>query len=86
MAKAELTADEIAAGEQTEAQEQLADEQAAVAAAVAAPAPAKRSRGEAAAERAEIRRQEEVVGAVAKAHDTELPKLGGAILEPGLGR
>jgi hypothetical protein len=37
------------------------------------------------AREAELRRQERQVEAVAKAHD-ELPKLGGPMLQPGLGR
>lgn len=35
---------------------------------------------------AELKRQESVVDAVAKANDEDLPKLGGAIRDPGLGR
>lgn len=49
-------------------------------------APAKRSPGEQAAEDAELNRQEDVREAVAKANDAELPKLGGALKNPGLGR
>lgn len=39
-----------------------------------------------AAKDAELKRQERVVDAVAKANDEELPKLGGALKNPGLGR
>lgn len=46
----------------------------------------KRSPGEQAAEDRELRRQKAVVDAVAKANDNELPKLGGPLKEPGLGR
>jgi len=38
------------------------------------------------AREAEERRQERQVEAVAKANDEELPKLGGPLLQPGLGR
>lgn len=38
------------------------------------------------AREAEQKRQEAVVDAVAKANDEELPKLGGPLLNPGLGR
>jgi hypothetical protein len=46
----------------------------------------KRSPGEQAAEDRELKRQEAVVDAVAEANETELPKLGGPLHEPGLGR
>jgi hypothetical protein len=45
-----------------------------------------RSPGEQAAEDAELKRQKAVVDAVAKANEKELPKLGGPLKEPGLGR
>jgi methylmalonyl-CoA mutase cobalamin-binding subunit len=35
---------------------------------------------------AQAKVQEAVVAAVAKAHEKELPKLGGPLREPGLGR
>lgn len=65
------------------------DDQAAIEAAVTPAPPAKLSPADARsreARDAELDRQQAVVDAVAKAHDDELPKLGGAILEPGLGR
>lgn len=40
---------------------------------------------EAAAREAEEKRQADIVAAVAKAHDQELPKLGGPLKNPGLG-
>lgn len=50
-----------------------------------APAP-ERSPGELEAERAELDRQKAIEDAVKAAHEDELPKLGGSLLEPGLGR
>ncbi|HEV8282358.1 MAG TPA: hypothetical protein VGQ02_10885 [Candidatus Limnocylindrales bacterium] len=44
-----------------------------------------RSPGEQAAEDAELKRQEDVRKAVAKANEKELPKLGGPLKNPGLG-
>ncbi len=46
----------------------------------------RRAPGEASAERAELSRQADVVDAVAKANDEDLPKLGGPLRNPGLGR
>ena len=69
-------------------QDDIADEaarQAELEAAVT-PAPAERPAAEVAAERAELDRQKALADAVAGAHADELPKLGGPILEPGLGR
>ncbi len=39
-----------------------------------------------AAREAELARQEEIVAAVAQANAEELPKLGGPLLDPGLGK
>lgn len=38
------------------------------------------------AEQRELKRQQDVREAVAKAHKDELPKLGGPLKNPGLGR
>lgn len=38
------------------------------------------------AREAELKRQEDVIAAVAKAGEKELPKLGGPLQNPGLGR
>ncbi|HET7031115.1 MAG TPA: hypothetical protein VFI34_11435 [Candidatus Limnocylindrales bacterium] len=46
----------------------------------------RRDEGTAKARDAELKRQADVVAAVAKANDDELPKLGGPIRNPGLGR
>lgn len=46
----------------------------------------RRDEGTAKAREAELKRQADVVAAVAKANDDELPKLGGPIRNPGLGR
>lgn len=46
----------------------------------------RRDEGSAAARDAELKRQEAVVAAVAKANEVELPKLGGPLKNPGLGR
>jgi hypothetical protein len=72
--------------DKVKADQAAADEQGKVQEAVTPDEPAKRSPGEKAAEDAEVKRQEEIVKAVAKAHDKELPKLGGPLREPGLGR
>lgn len=45
-----------------------------------------RPAGELKAEARELARQAAIVEAVAKAGETELPKLGGVLLDPGLGR
>ena len=45
-----------------------------------------RSPGEQAAEDAELARQQAIVDAVAMANEKELPKLGGPLENPGLGR
>lgn len=45
-----------------------------------------RDRGTEAARRRELDRQDDVVAAVAGAHADELPKLGGPLRDPGLGR
>lgn len=66
----------------TELEEELAAEQEAVAAAVEAPTPSADPRHEK-ARAAELARQQDVVDAVAKAHDDELTKLGGPELNPG---
>lgn len=38
------------------------------------------------AREAELQRQQDVVDAVAQAHEDELPAIGGPLLEPGLGK
>ena len=68
------------------AAEVTADEQAAIETAVTPAPPEGRAKGEQAAEDRELKRQQEVVDAVAKANDDELPNLGGPLKEPGLGR
>lgn len=62
-----------------------AEQQALVEAAVT-PSATERRPGIAKAQEAELKRQADVEAAVAKAHEKELPKLGGDMLEPGLGR
>lgn len=63
-----------------------ADETEAIDEAANAPQDApKRAKGEQAAEDAELERQADVVDAVAKANKSDLPKLGGALKNPGLG-
>lgn len=46
----------------------------------------RRDEGTDKAREAELKRQAAVEAAVAKAHDEELPKLGGPLRNPGLGR
>jgi hypothetical protein len=48
--------------------------------------PSEPAEGETEAAEAELARQKDVVDAVAEAHETELPQLGGPLLEPGLGQ
>jgi len=66
------------------------EDQAAVAVAVERPdapkASTSRDRATAAAHKAELDRQADIAKAVGKAGKDELPKLGGPLMNPGLGR
>jgi len=70
--------------------ELAAEEQAAIEAAVTPAEPvaptAGRDAATASAREAELHRQATVKKAVAEANKSELPKLGGPLMEPGLGR
>jgi hypothetical protein len=66
--------------------ELAADETPAILDAVEAPEASAVDAAIAKAQDAELARQAGVEAAVAKANATELPKLGGPLMEPGLGR
>ena len=70
----------------TPADEVNAAEQEKVEAAVTPGDTSERRPGIGDAQKAELKRQADIEKAVAQANKSELPKLGGDLLEPGLGR